>query len=142
MRKTQNKTGRHASDHDKELAQRWVDVYREAAASPHQRICLNPEEEKEHHQFLSYSDPEPLLRALQDFAKHGTFEFVDEVGISKMLVIHDYKALLASGMKSKQAIDALVDKYAKGPRTIERWLQGYTSQLKSAIAVEKEKDGE
>jgi hypothetical protein len=132
VRRTQNKTGRHASEHDKELAQRWVDVYREAAASPQERICLNPEENKEHHQFLNYSDPEPLLKALEAFAKHGTFEFVDEVGISKFMFFQDYKSLIADGKNSTQAIEVLADKYAKEPRTIQRWLQGYTSKLKMA----------
>lgn len=138
MRKFKAKPGRHAEKHDRELAQQWVDLYWHASNSPDERVCLNPDDAEEDQQFLYYCDPEPLLRAMQGFADHGTFEFKDEIGISNFLLIHDYKALLADGKKPKQAVGELVERYSKSSRTIQRDLQKFTSkQKKSAV----KKDG-
>ncbi len=130
MRKTKNKTGRRASLDERQLAQEWVDIYREAQSQPDQRICLNPGEDKKHHEFLSFTDPTPLILALEGFARHGTFEFVDEIGIAQLLVINEYKSLIARGKKPKDAVEELVDRHSKDTRTIQRWIQKYTSKVK------------
>jgi hypothetical protein len=142
MRNTKKNTGRRSGEHDKEIAQQWVDLYWNASNSADERVCLNPDDAPEEHQFLYYCDPEPLLRAMQNFAKHGTFEFVDEVGISKLLLIHDYDTLLAKGKKPMQAVEELANKYGKERRSIQRWLQGHTAKSKKATEVEKVKEGE
>lgn len=139
MRDTKRTPGRRSGAHDKEIAQKWVDLYRQASNSPDERVCLNPDDAVEDQQFLYYCDPEPLLRTMENFAKHGTFEFVDKVGISKLLLIHDHKSLLAEGKTPTQAVEALAVKYAKEPRTIQRWLKECNTKLQKTIEIKDEK---
>jgi hypothetical protein len=123
MRK--RKTGRRANANDREIAKKWVDLYRKAQQLSDGRICLNPEDAPEDQAWLDGNDPELLLRMLEQFAEHGTFELVGGLfeGIRTLALREEYKALRATGRNYKEAMAVLADEHHADPRTIERKLR-------------------
>lgn len=69
------------------------------------------------------ADPEPLLQALEGFAKHGTFVFIDEDEIAEMLMRHQLRALRADGMKYEAAIAELAENHHTSESVIARMVR-------------------
>lgn len=93
MRKT--KTGRRCGKDERARARELVELYRAAQAAPGGRLCLNPDDEPEIQTWIDGSDPELLLRYLADFAEHGTFAWVDTIGVYELLTRSDARRRLA-----------------------------------------------
>jgi len=117
------KTGRRASDSERQLARQWAECYRLAQAAPDKRYCLNPEDEEECQTFIYADDPGPLLAVLESFAKHGSFASIDTMGIPEMLIREELAELRQSGKRREDAILDLSEKYHRSPRTIERMVK-------------------
>ncbi|MBK9442976.1 MAG: hypothetical protein IPN53_17460 [Comamonadaceae bacterium] len=114
------KTGRRASESERLAALEWVKLYRLAEASHDGCHCLNPEDEPECQTFIDVTNIEPLLRALEEFGKYGTFEFVDSTGIKRMLLRDELKRIRAGGKTYEFAIEEMAKKHNCSVSTMER----------------------
>ncbi len=125
MARLKPKTGRRASLSERQEAQFWVDLYREAQAQPEGRLCLNPEDEPEIQTWIDGNDPKHLLHLLDEFAKNGTFRMVGETyeAIALLLPRMKFKRLRAAGSSYENAVTTLSNEYNVSPRTMERWLR-------------------
>lgn len=112
------KTGRRAGTDDRARAAGWAKQYRRAQASPDGRYCLNPEDESEFQIIVDVADIDPLLDALESFAKHGTFELMDD--FDAFLMRLELKELRSAGMTFEDAAAKLAQKHNKSERTITR----------------------
>ncbi len=121
----QPKTGRRANENERKHAREWVSFYRMAQAEPGGRLCLNPEDPPDEQTWIDGNDPEYLLRMLEDFSEHGTFEPVGVLATSIQLLPlrMEYKRARASGKTHEKAVQALADCYNLSTRTIERKLR-------------------
>lgn len=115
-------TGRLASKEEREHAWQWVELYRKAQQSPGGRLCLNPEDHPDEQTWIDGNDPEHLLRMLENFALHGTFEHVGPVyeSIRLLPLRHAYHRARESGDTHEATIERLADEYKRSTRTIER----------------------
>jgi hypothetical protein len=114
------KTGRRAEDPSRQHAARWVEIYRLAESSPNREYCINPGDEREIQVFVHADDPSHLLRALENFVRDGTLEFIDTFGINELLMRHELKSLRASGKSYEVAVEELAERHHRSVSTIER----------------------
>lgn len=121
----QKKTGRRASPEERARAQELVDLYRLAEESPDGRHCLNPESPPEEQEFF-YANVEELLCALEGFAEHGTFEFVEAIEFDILEIHFAVKDLRENGLTREEAVAKVADTYHKSCRQIERELKHVT----------------
>ena len=89
-------TGRHASPSERAIVASLAKMYRVAESHPDGWYYLNPEDEPELRIVIDRNDIDPLLRALESFAEHGTFELMS--GIEPFLTCVKMKELRSSGM--------------------------------------------
>lgn len=83
---------------------------------------MNPESPPEEREFF-YANVEELLVALEGFAKHGTFEFVEAVEFDILDIHHAVKDLREAGLTREEAVAKVAEKYHKSCRQIERELK-------------------
>ena len=114
------KTGRRADDSSRQHAARWVEIYRLAESSPNREYCINPADEREIQVFVHADDPSHLLRALENFVREGTFEFIDTFGFNALLMRHELNSIRASGKSYEIAIEELAERHHCSVSTIER----------------------
>ena len=121
------KTGRRAGETDRAKAQRLVTVYRLARNSPDGRYCLNPDDALTEQTFVDVRDPSLLIWALENFAEHGTFHFVDTIidskGDEKQAMRNEFERLRSNGATYENAVHTLVDKHGKSASSIERLIR-------------------
>lgn len=121
------KTGRRAKVDmpDRETAREWVDLYRRAQSASDGQVCLNLDAEREEQVWVDGNDPEHLLRLLENFAAHGTFEPVGKLidSIRLLPLRQDYLEARRSGKTHQKAVEKLGDVYHLSPRTIERYVR-------------------
>lgn len=110
---------------ERDLAQQLVDRYRLAQKSPTGSICLNPESPEPDREYFS-AHPDELLFALEAFAEHGTFQFIDEIEWEAADMQAEFDALRESGLTYESAVTKLSDRHHKSLRTIERILARHT----------------
>jgi hypothetical protein len=112
------KMGRRAGADDRARAAGWAKHYRLAQVSPDGRYCLNPEDESGLQIIIDVADLDPLLAALESFAKHGTFEFLSD--IRPFLMRIEMRELMSDGMTYEDAIAKLAEKHNTSESTITR----------------------
>lgn len=119
------KTGRRAGLSERQKAQFWVDLYREAQAQPEGRLCVNPEDEPEIQAWVDGNDPKYLLSVLDDFARNGTFELVGDTydAIARLPMRMRFRKLRAAGSTYDAAVFTLSEEYNVSTRTMESWLR-------------------
>lgn len=120
MRK--KKTGRRASPEERALAGEIVSLYRLAEESPNGTYCINPESPPEDHEFF-YANADQLLSLLENFAEHGTFEFIDQIEFDILDIHHAVRNLRDKGSTRENAVANVAEKYHKSCRQIERELE-------------------
>ncbi len=118
------KTGRRAGKIDREMARRLVAVYRRARASPDGRLCLNPDDDLSEQTFIGALNPNLLIWALENFAQHGTFHFIDQV-ISKKIddeldLRKEFDGLRSKDYTYESAVETLVQSRGMSKSNIER----------------------
>ena len=119
------KPGRRASFDERRIASEWVNLYRAAQSAPDGRLCLNPDDEAEAQTWIDGNDPEHLLRMLEEFSRHGTFENVGDTADSiRLLPLRcDYRRARETGQSHQDAVEELAEKHHVSTRTIERYLR-------------------
>lgn len=117
------KTGRRAGEYDRQRARELVELYRLAQDSLDGRYCLNPGNEPEDQAFIEYTNPDFLLSALAGFAEHGTFHYIDQLGIRNIELRLEFEALRPTVRNNEEAIEMLANKHNASVRTIERRLR-------------------
>ena len=118
----QKKTGRRASPEERARAQELVNAYRLAEKSPDGSHCLNPESPPEKQEFV-YANVDYLLDALEDFAKHGTFECLAAVEFDMLDIHFEVKTARENGLTREDAVATVAEKHHKSCRQIERELK-------------------
>ena len=118
------KTGRRAEEPHREMARRLVAVYRRALASPDGRLCLNPDDDLSEQIFIDALNPNLLIWALENFAQHGTFHFIDQV-ISQNIDDAQHLRDEFDGLRSKDftyesAVETLVRSRGMSKSNVER----------------------
>ena len=119
------KSGRRSGNSDKEIASEWVGLYRQAQQQPNGLLCLNPSDGREEQTWLDGNCPEHLIRMLEDFAKHGTFEYVGELhdSIRTLPLRMEFKNRRKGGDTYENVIADMAEKEHVSTRTLERWLR-------------------
>ena len=119
------KTGRRSGDGDKEIAAKWVALYRQAQQQPNGLLCLNPDDDGEEQTWLDGNCPDQLIHMLEHFAEHGTFEHVGGVydSIRKLPLRMKFKNRRKSGESYEEVIADMAEKEHVSTRTMERWLR-------------------
>lgn len=120
------KTGRRAGENDRQIAKELVDEYRKAQAQPGGKLCLNPQDDPDEQTWLDGNDPEHLLRILEGFSEHGTFEQVGPTmdSIRLLPLRMEYSRRRDAGERVSAILNDLADRYCKDPKTIDRLIQG------------------
>ena len=118
------KTGRRAEEPHREMARRLVAVYRRALASPDGRLCLNPDDDLSEQIFIDALNPNLLIWALENFAQHGTFHFIDQIFSKKiddeLDLRKEFDGLRSEGFTYESAVETLVQSRGMSKSNIER----------------------
>jgi hypothetical protein len=118
------KTGRRAGKNEREKARRLVAVYYRARASPDGRLCLNPNDDLSEQTFIDALNPNLLIWALENFAQHGTFHFMDQVvsqNIDDALHLRkEFEGLRSNGETYQHAVETLTQSHNMSKSTVER----------------------
>jgi len=134
MRKT--KTGRRANDREKQLAQSVIELYRKAQAAPGGLLPINAGDGEP--LFFDGNDPSEALSALEHFAKHGTFEWVDSEPADLLVLNLEFDELRESGVSYGDAVHVLAERKNMSERNIERYLAKRLQSLpffKSSVKI-------
>jgi hypothetical protein len=114
------KTGRRASQQERDNARDILELYRAVMACPDGNYCVNPEDDPEIRKYLQQDDVvEYVISCLENFVEHGTFEFLT-FNLRDLQIREGYIRKTKSGMSRKDAIEALAEKFHLDNRTIER----------------------
>lgn len=118
------KSGRRAKG-DKDIAAKWAGIYRQAQQQPDGLLCLNPLDDMEDQTWLDGNSPELLIRMLEDFAEHGTFEQVGDLydSIRLLPLRMEFRKRRQAGESYQKAIADMAEKEHVSDRTMERWLR-------------------
>jgi hypothetical protein len=115
------KTGRTASQSQRDHAKRLLELHRLAEQSPDGSHCVNPDADPEEHTYV-YADT-ILVHAMDQFARHGTFQNFPTSGIKRTIVRAELKRHIDESKSYGDAIYLLAQKYGCDERTIERWIR-------------------
>jgi len=130
------KTGRRASESERDRAREWASLYRQAQAEPGGRLCLNPDDEPEIQEWFDGNDPEFLLSLLDGFAQTGTFTPVDGAkAASSISINHALKQARADGASYEAAIEAMANKYGRSESVIARTVSASIKRAKGKATV-------
>lgn len=104
---------------DREVAGFWADVYRKAMAEPDGVLDLGRDEDGCSLGQVDAKNPDTLVRLLENFEKHGTFERPRKdrgKGGSKMfermMLKLEFQSLRNKGLTKEDAIGLLSEKYS------------------------------
>lgn len=111
------KTGRRRDDDERKFARELVALYRKAQQAPGGWLCVNPDDPQDEQTWIDGNDPDRLLMHLEAFAKHGTFVFIDTIGLRDFLFNQEATRLLAVEREKRKIKDksAVHTKGALGP---------------------------
>ena len=116
------KTGRRASQQERDNARAILELYRAVMACPDGNYCVNPGDDPEIRKYLQQEDAvEYLVSSVENFAEHGTFESLT-VNLRDLQIRCEYIRKTKSGMSRKDAIEELAEKFYMDNRNIERIL--------------------
>ena len=114
-------TERTATQSQRDHVIRLLNLHRMAEQSPDGSHCLNPDADPEEHTYV-YADT-ILVDAMNQFAKHGTFEIKKSFGINRLIVTAELNQIINKGGSRADALYSLAQKYKRNERTIERWIR-------------------
>ncbi|NBW18356.1 MAG: hypothetical protein EBR82_61315 [Caulobacteraceae bacterium] len=108
---------------DRETAQIWAELYRQAMAKPDGVLSLGSNEDGFSLGQVNAKNPDTLVRLLENFARYGTFE---DRGLKiraiadRLMLRADFRQLLDEGLTKDSALDVLSDKYSMRGRGYSR----------------------
>ena len=130
-----NKPTRKAESVERARAAFWADLYRQAQTNP-EKVVRVPEM----HSFaVQADDTEFLITLLENFAKHGTFEFIPDEGLSDAVMALRYSSLRKS-MNARQAIIELETTLHKANSAIRRPLARIRARFPLAEAIKARRE--
>lgn len=119
---SKKKSGRTASQAQRDYAASLVDLYERAMNSPDGHYCPNPEAPAEEQAWMEYSDPRLLLDALRVFSKYGTFVDPFKHNVNRLLLRDQFQKLRTQGASHQEAVAAMAEEHHATERTMERRL--------------------
>lgn len=113
----------------------WAELFRKAQVSPDKVVRV-----PEWRDFaVAANDTELLISLLENFAKHGTFEFMADEGLSDAVIALRY-SLLRKSMNAKQAISELETTLHKANSSIRRPLARIKARFPQAEKIKARRE--
>lgn len=116
--------GRPANKADREHAQFLAELASASLASPNGELCMNPEDPLEDRVYWSIDN---LISELESFARNGRFVY-DDFLMRDLEIRQRAKALMGTGAKRFEVVEALALEYQRSSKHIERIVTGIKSQ--------------
>jgi len=106
---------------DRETARTWADLYRWAMAEPDGVLCVCRDKDGSCLWEVDAKNPDTLVRLLENFAHHGTFENKNIDSIVECMKLRiEFRALLNEGNTKDEAVELLSEKHRMRGRGYSR----------------------